>query len=71
MANATKDTVSPILDTNLANLSSCMFSGVFTAVLSVLFRATFPISVASPMAVTTASPLPDMTIEERSTTLRG
>ena len=55
----------PTLLISFANFVSCMFSGVFTAVISVALRATLPISVASPTAVTTATPRPDMTIVER------
>ena len=61
----------PTLLMSLASRSSCMLSGVFTDVISVDLRATLPISVASPTAVTTMRPLPFITIVERRAMLEG
>ena len=41
-------TVKPILPISLASLVNCIFKGVGSPLCSVLWRATFPISVASP-----------------------
>ena len=69
--NANAATAEPILLMSLASRSSCMFSGVFTAVISVDFVATLPISVLSPTAVTFIRPCPFITIVERSATFEG
>ena len=69
--NAATLTLVPTLLMSLASLVSCRLSGVFTAVISVDLRATFPISVASPTAVTTATPRPAITIVERSMRSEG
>ena len=61
----------PNLLMSLASLSSWMFSGVFTDVISVLLLATCPISVASPTAVTRYKPRPFITMVPRSTLFEG
>ena len=67
MTKAAIDMPMPNLLISLASLSSCMLSGVFTEVISVLERATLPISVASPTSVTWYVPRPFITIVLRST----
>ena len=49
-------TVKPIFPIRLANLVNCIFSGVGSRFSSVLWRATFPISVASPTCRTRIVP---------------
>ncbi len=71
VAKATMEMIVPTLEMSLANLPSCMLRGVFTCVRSVDRCATLPISVASPTAVTTATPWPFMTMVERRMTLGG
>ena len=61
----------PTLLISFARRSSCRLSGVFTEVISVDLRATLPISVVSPTAVTTIRPLPFITIVERRAMLEG
>ena len=48
-----------------------MFRGVFTAEGAAADRATCPISVLSPTAVTTRKPVPLNTIDERRTIHEG
>ena len=69
--NAIIATVEPTFDISLANLSNCLLSGVLVSVVSVELRATFPISVSSPTAVTTAVPRPFITMELRRIMFRG
>ena len=59
--------IKPNLLIILPRRSSCRLSGVLTAVFSLDVRATRPISVSSPTAVTTNRPRPFMTIVERIT----
>ncbi len=61
----------PTLLISDAMRSSCRLSGVFTSVISVDLRATRPISVESPTAVTVIRPLPFITIVERRAMLEG
>ena len=64
-------TVKPIFPIRFASLVSCMFSGVGSRLSSVLCRATFPISVASPTCSTRMVPCPSTTVVPRITRLEA
>ena len=68
---ASTDTADPTLLMSLASRSSWRLRGVFTAVSSVAFVATLPISVASPTDVTLIFPEPFITIVDRSARFEG
>ena len=65
------DTLPDILAGDVVRIPYWVQQGVFTDVISVDLRATLPISVASPTAVTTMRPLPFITIVERRAMLEG
>ena len=64
-------TEKPIFPMRLASFVSWIFNGVGSVVCSVLWRATFPISVASPTNSTRITPCPSTTVVPRITRLEA